>query len=255
MASLSIITINYNDLEGLKKTTQSVFSQTFKDIEYIVIDGGSSDGSAEYIQQHLDRFYYSISEKDKGIFNAQNKGLAQATSDYCLFLNSGDCLANDNAIAEVMSQNLQADLILCNMGFVYDDGVQIRKQSKNIDFKLFATSSIWHPATLIKRSVFELSGPYNESFRITADYDFFLKAIWKYHASYQRLDIVLSHFDTTGVSSNPEHAQKHQDERMRVQAQYFTDEELNESLEIQAREKSLLTKVVQKIKRIFIPNA
>lgn len=254
MASLSIITINYNDLEGLKKTTQSVFSQTFKDIQYIVIDGKSTDGSAEYIHQYSDKFFYSISEKDKGIFNAQNKGLAQATNDYCLFLNSGDCLANDNAIADVMSQNLEADLILCNMGFVYSDGVQIRKQSKNIDFKLFATSSIWHPATLIKRSVFELTGPYNEAFRITADYDFFLKAIWKYHVSYQHVDVVLSHFDTTGISSNPEHAQKHQDERMRVQAQYFTDEELNDSLEIQVREKSIWTRVLRKIKRIIFPN-
>ena len=80
MASLSIITVNCSDLEGWEGNTRSVFSQSFKDMEYIVIDGGSSDGSAEYIQPYSDKFYYSISEKDKGIFNAQNKGLAKASS-------------------------------------------------------------------------------------------------------------------------------------------------------------------------------
>lgn len=252
MPQLSIITINYNDVEGLKKTTQSVISQTFHDIEYIVIDGGSSDGSAEYLEQISNNLSYYISEKDHGIFNAQNKGLQKATSEYCLFLNSGDYLASNSVIQEVFSHQLKADLILCNMGFVYNDHIELRRQPNTIDFKLLATSSIWHPATLIRKSVFEITGPYNEAFKITADYDFFLKAIWKHHVSYQHLDIVLSNFDTTGVSSSPEHSQKHQAERMRVQAQYFTDKEIEESLMMQKREKSFLDRIIRKLKRLFI---
>ncbi len=88
MLKLSIITINLNNLAGLQKTMQSVFEQTFTDYEYIVIDGGSTDGSKEYIEQHSDKLAYWVSEKDKGIYNAMNKGIIKAGGDYLLFLNS-----------------------------------------------------------------------------------------------------------------------------------------------------------------------
>ena len=87
---LSIITINYNNREGLKKTINSVINQTFRDFEYILIDGGSEDGSKEIILQHEAQFSYWRSEKDHGIYNAMNKGILAAKGDYLLFLNSGD---------------------------------------------------------------------------------------------------------------------------------------------------------------------
>ena len=90
MPILSIITINYNNLEGLRSTLNSVFKQTYSDYEYIVIDGGSSDGSEEYLASQGNEITYWISEKDKGIYHAQNKGLSKAKGDYVLFLNSGD---------------------------------------------------------------------------------------------------------------------------------------------------------------------
>ena len=89
---LSIITINYNNLEGLKRTVESVINQTSKEFEYIVIDGGSNDGSGAYIESKSEHIDYWVSEPDKGIYNAMNKGIAKASGEYLLFLNSGDHL-------------------------------------------------------------------------------------------------------------------------------------------------------------------
>ncbi|MDR2910496.1 MAG: glycosyltransferase [Bacteroidales bacterium] len=93
---LSIITINLNNVAGLQKTIESVVKQTFTDYEYIVIDGGSTDGSADIIKQHANKITYWVSEPDKGIYNAMNKGIRVAKGEYCLFLNSGDWLINSN---------------------------------------------------------------------------------------------------------------------------------------------------------------
>lgn len=82
---LSIITINYNNLEGLKKTVESVVNQTWQEFEYIVIDGGSTDGSATYLESQNDKITYWVSEPDKGIYSAMNKGIAKATGEYLLF--------------------------------------------------------------------------------------------------------------------------------------------------------------------------
>ena len=87
----SIITINYNHIEGLKRTIDSVISQTSSNYEYIIIDGGSTDGSVNIIKEYKEHLVYWISEKDNGVYHAMNKGVAQAQGDYCIFMNSGDC--------------------------------------------------------------------------------------------------------------------------------------------------------------------
>lgn len=93
---LSIITINYNNREGLRKTIESVVAQTTREFEYIVIDGGSTDGSVDVIKEFSDYIDYWVSEPDKGIYNAMNKGVKVAHGDYCQFLNSGDWLYDSN---------------------------------------------------------------------------------------------------------------------------------------------------------------
>jgi glycosyltransferase involved in cell wall biosynthesis len=98
---LSIITINYNNAEGLKRTIESVTGQTFRDFEYIVIDGGSTDGSTDVINEYADHISYWVSELDKGIYNAMNKGVAAAHGEYCNFLNSGDIYYNNEILANV----------------------------------------------------------------------------------------------------------------------------------------------------------
>ena len=109
---LSIITINYNHKEGLLKTIKSVVNQTYHDIEYIVIDGGSTDGSVDVVKQYEDSISYWVSEPDCGIYNAMNKGVAKATGEYCLFLNSGDSLHGTDSILEFVSKLSGEDLLM-----------------------------------------------------------------------------------------------------------------------------------------------
>ena len=99
---IDIITINLNNKEGLKRTIESVINQTYFDkVNFIIIDGGSTDGSVDIINEYRDKLYYWISEKDDGIYNAMNKGIKVSLNDYCLFLNSGDYLKENNALERV----------------------------------------------------------------------------------------------------------------------------------------------------------
>jgi glycosyltransferase involved in cell wall biosynthesis len=100
MNKISVITINYNNLNGLINTVTSVFDQTYLQREFIIIDGGSTDGSKEFIEKKSTEFTYWVSEKDKGVYHAMNKGLAKATGDFCLFLNSGDILFKNNILSD-----------------------------------------------------------------------------------------------------------------------------------------------------------
>ena len=112
---LTIITINYNNLEGLKRTVESVLNQTWQEFEYIVIDGGSNDGSAEYIESQSEHIDYWVSEPDKGIYNAMNKGIAKARGEYLLFLNSGDHLYSAKVLEENYGKIADFDLIYFNL--------------------------------------------------------------------------------------------------------------------------------------------
>ena len=109
MLKLSIITINLNKREGLKKTMQSVFEQSFKDFEYIVIDGGSTDGSKELLQSYSSKITYWVSEKDNGIYHAMNKGAAKSTGNYLLFLNAADVLTDKKVIEKVADEIIKTN--------------------------------------------------------------------------------------------------------------------------------------------------
>ena len=111
MPKLSIITINLNNAEGLRKTIPSVISQTYCDFEYIVIDGGSTDGSVDVIKKYADKLSYWVSEPDAGIYNAMNKGIRKAGGEYCQFLNSGDWLVAPD-VTERMAKDMP-DCAIC----------------------------------------------------------------------------------------------------------------------------------------------
>ena len=117
---LSVITINYNNRDGLRQTIESVVGQTYRDFEYIIIDGGSTDGSVDVIKEYADKIDYWVSEKDKGIYNAMNKGVAVALGEYCLFLNSGDTLCHPDVLAQVQKAGTDADII-CRNAIIHED--------------------------------------------------------------------------------------------------------------------------------------
>lgn len=199
---LSVITINYNNSEGLKKTIDSVINQTFRDFEYILIDGGSEDGSKEIILQHEAQFSYWRSEKDHGIYNAMNKGILAAKGDYLLFLNSGDCLTSNDILEQVFATPLKEDIVYGNLLFESQDGnhtLGIYPDELNVYNVL--EGSLPHPASFIKRQLFDNS-LYTESYRIVSDWEFWIKKIIMEGVSYKHISLTISRFDTTGISSN-----------------------------------------------------
>jgi glycosyltransferase involved in cell wall biosynthesis len=204
MNKLSIITVNLNNSAGLQTTMDSVFSQTFTDFEYIIIDGGSTDASSEIIKKHRNKFTYWISEKDNGIFNAMNKGIVKASSEYLLFLNSGDYLYNEFVLAKIFDKELQTDIIygnvLWNPSVPFHQGVF----PDQLSFEYFSTYSLPHQASFIRKDLFKVVGLYEENHTIISDWLFFLLAIYKFNCSYQHVNETVSVCDTTGISLKPE---------------------------------------------------
>ena len=138
MAKISIITINYNDKVGLKKTIESVINQTWRDFEFIVIDGGSTDGGKEILEQNSDKIDYWVSESDNGIFNAMNKGIKVATGDYLLFLNSGDWFYSSNVISDVEKIiDGSVDIYYGNAVFKFEKKDKIVEYDERISFEFF----------------------------------------------------------------------------------------------------------------------
>ncbi|MBN8694536.1 MAG: glycosyltransferase [Bacteroidetes bacterium] len=214
MAKFSIITINYNNSIGLEKTMSSVFNQTFKDFEYIVIDGGSQDGSKELIEKNASRISKWISEKDSGIYNAQNKGAKIATGEYCLFLNSGDYFADNLVLQKVSEAGLSEDFVYGDLLLENNHG-QIEKafSPDKLNVHHFMISTLWHPCTFIRREVFVKYGYYKENYKITADYEFFIRTILKHKLKYKHLSLFVAVFNTGGIGSTDTNRKLQEKER------------------------------------------
>jgi glycosyltransferase involved in cell wall biosynthesis len=201
---ISIITVNLNDVEGLIRTMTSVFGQTFKEFEYIVIDGGSTDGSKEYIESHSDKIDCWVSEKDSGIYNAMNKGIKKSTGEYLLFLNSGDWLFENKVLENVAYKLAGCDVLYGNMVKVFPDGKQLLDKGVNgneITFKTFAEGTLNHSSSLIKRNLFIKYGFYDENLKIVSDWKFFLITLGLNKSEVRYLDSTISCFDMTGISN------------------------------------------------------
>lgn len=200
MKELSIITINLNNVDGLKVTMQSVFHQSFCDIEYIVIDGGSKDGSAELIKKNADRIDYWISEPDAGIYNAMNKGILQATGKYVLFLNSGDYLANNDVLSFMSKELTGEDLVYGNLyeGTKLDGTLTVFPDVLTVRYMM--QYYLGHPSTFIKRCLFE-DGLYSEDLKIAADWEFFFRHIVIKGCSYKHVDKTVSIYNLDGLSA------------------------------------------------------
>jgi glycosyltransferase involved in cell wall biosynthesis len=200
---ISIITINYNNLSGLKKTVESVVNQTWKEFEYIVIDGGSIDGSEAYIESQSAYINYWVSEPDKGIYNAMNKGILKATGEYLLFLNSGDHFCKDSSLQENQNRIATHDLIYFNLNVIDENNTFLKKYPDQLSFSYFTKDTLPHPATFIRASLFSKLGMYDESLKIVSDWKFFLESICKFNCSYIRVDEILTTFYLDGLSSDP----------------------------------------------------
>lgn len=197
---LSIITINYNNLEGLRRTYDSVVCQTWTDYEWIVIDGGSTDESREFLELHHDKFAYWCSEPDNGIYNAMNKGISKASGEYLNFLNSGDAYHDKNVLSSVFSKDIpsDSDVLYGNYFDVYENGHIIPQQLPDIlDFAFLMRRPINHQSTFIKRELFS-DELYDESYRIIADGKAFMQ--WMMQGKkYYHLDTFVADFYMGGA--------------------------------------------------------
>ena len=178
---LSVITIVYNNVRDIERTMLSVFGQTYTNIEYIIVDGLSNDGTLQVIQKYSDRISKLISEKDKGIYDAMNKGLAAATGDYVIFMNSGDEFYAPDTVAAVFATAPDADIYYGETEMINDEGQSLgqrRHQAPEAftwrDFKY--GMSISHQAIYIKRTLAE---PYDDRYKLSADIDWIIKAAKK----------------------------------------------------------------------------
>jgi glycosyltransferase involved in cell wall biosynthesis len=199
---ISIITINYNNLEGLKKTLESVVNQTWKEFEYIVIDGASTDGSAEYIKSQSSNIDYWVSESDGGIYNAMNKGIVKASGEYLLFLNSGDHLIGNDALKKNYKFVTLNDLIYFDLKVIDRNEIFVKKYPNQLSFSYFLKETLPHPATFIKKTIFDTIGLYDESLKIVSDWKFFIESVCKFNSSYKRVDETLTVFYLDGLSSD-----------------------------------------------------
>lgn len=230
---LSIITINLNNKDGLEKTIQSIVGQSVSGFEWIVIDGGSTDGSKELIEEYSSFMTYWVSEPDNGIYNAMNKGIKLANGDYLLFLNSGDIFYGSSVIENILLRDSDADedFIIYDI-LLFNDNKQgpVKKNMELLEkmpIALFLYQNTFpHQSTLIKNDIFVKYGLYDESLKYVADWSLFFKACVFGNAKFRyNKNLILSVYDMNGVSSVL--ADKVMNERRKVIAQKFPEKILN----------------------------
>lgn len=191
MIKFSIITVNYNNCAGLKKTIESVLSQTCKDYEYIIIDGGSTDGSKELIEQYSQYLTFWCSEPDNGIYNAMNKGVTHAHGEYVNFMNSGDAFYAEDTLEQVYKFiDGSKDIIYGN----FSQCGRIAKWQINDLLVGFSRYTINHQSSFIKCQLLK-DFPYDESLKIVSDWKFFWDMANLHNKTFQHIDVVVAEYE------------------------------------------------------------
>ena len=204
---LSIITINYNNRDGLQKTVNSI-----RDFEWIVIDGGSTDGSKELIEKYADHFSYWVSEPDKGIYHAMNKGIEVAKGDYLQFVNSGDWLFDDTVLERCLAHDIDADVLYGDSMFVFEDHTERYCYPSPLKFKDLYCGFLGHASSFIKARLLKME-KYNENYRIVSDWEFWIK-LALHNGKFYHLDDCVSYFNTEGISSTNASLRKQEREKV-----------------------------------------
>ncbi len=201
---LSIITINYNNKGGLNETIESVVHQTCHDFEWVVIDGGSTDGSKELIEKNADRMDYWVSEPDKGIYHAMNKGIQASHGEFLMFLNSGDSLYDEHTIEKVLPLLGEKDIYV---GKINSMGRENESEEEQSDFSpkgiLRKLTFTWipHQASFFRKSVFDIYGLYREDMKIVSDWWAYYHSLVIGRATIEPLPLLIANYDTNGVSA------------------------------------------------------
>lgn len=190
----------------MQRTIDSVVGQSFTDYEWIVIDGGSSDGSRELIEQYQNCFVYWCSEPDKGIYNAMNKGIEKASGDWFLFLNSGDWLYGNDVLQKVFSDPSDADLLYGDVMYHWPDsrGLELDKKPENLSLYFFYKDTLCHQATFYRKGIFD-NHKYNEDLRICADWALYIQLLQEGYR-FKHLPFCVANFAQDGISTHLDEA-------------------------------------------------
>lgn len=211
--TLSIVTINYNNVAGLTKTIASVLSQTWKDFEWIVVDGGSTDGSKELIEAHQQHFSFWCSEHDGGIYNAMNKAVSHALGRYVCFLNSADVFYSETTLEEVFSVQRTADILYGDWVKVYKKGMRVCHYPKDVSLYTFYRHNICQQAMFVRTALLRAEG-FDESYQVIGDWKRWVMSALR-GDSFEYLNIRICRFDTQGISSTHNDLCDTEPERMR----------------------------------------
>ncbi|UOQ67218.1 glycosyltransferase family 2 protein [Hymenobacter volaticus] len=201
---LSIITVNYNDKQGLEKTIKSVLGQVEAEYEFLLLDGGSTDGSLQVIEAYAPQLTYWVSEKDRGVYDAMNKGIAKATGQYLMFLNGGDCLSSPTVLQEsaaLLTQRPAIDILYGDVHAVgYAEGRVRWRYPCELTLGFFKNLTLNHQASFIKASLFNEIGLYSEEYKIASDYLFFLQCMLQSKV-YAHMPAAIVEYDSNGMSA------------------------------------------------------
>lgn len=190
---VSIITVCFNSARTIRNTIESVISQDYPNIEYIIIDGGSSDETVAIVKEYADRIAVIVSESDRGIYDAMNKGVALASGEIVGMLNSDDVYINEHVVSELMKtmQDAGADSVFADLVIV--DPIDPGKVLRYYDSSYFTPSKFrfgWmpaHPTFFVKKSLYDKVGPYSLDYKISADYEMLIRLLWVEKATYAYL--------------------------------------------------------------------
>ncbi len=222
LKKISIITVVLNGVSTIDKTIRSVINQDYDNIEYIIIDGGSTDGTIEIIEKYRDLIDIIISEQDSGLYNAMNKGIALASGEIIGIINSDDWY-EEGAIAEVVEafeKKPEMEILFGNMNYIMTDG-RIVKYEQPPFRSLWHLMSVNHPATFVKREVYEKKGVFDEDFRISGDFEL-MNRFWSYGSIFGHLNKTLSCFSLGGISNSE--TELRDEENRYIREKYFDRE-------------------------------
>jgi glycosyltransferase involved in cell wall biosynthesis len=206
---LSIITVCYNSAATIRDTIESVLSQTYPDIEYIIIDGVSTDATMQIVSEYADRISMIVSEPDKGIYDAMNKGISLATGDVVGILNSDDFYDYSDAVSDIASSfiaNPEVDIVFGDVVYVRPDNLKkIVRHYSSANFKPWWLKYGWmppHPGTFVKRANYDKLGLYSLNYKTGADYEMFVRLLLTNRLNYKRIGKTITRMRIGGATTS-----------------------------------------------------
>ncbi len=201
---ISVVTVCYNAEDSIEKTLNSVLCQTYPDIELIVIDGGSVDSTPGIIEKYRDNIRVLVSEKDRGIYDAMNKGISHAGGDLLIFMNSGDCFYSPETLEKAVCsmKNSKAMLFYGDINVIEENGVNWVKTFRDTDKITLTSNCLCHQAVFYRKELFQKIGNYDENYPICADHELNLRALIKYNLRAQYIPVIVCNFTMGGYSTS-----------------------------------------------------